>query len=560
MHYLDKKTELTESLKRKPTVKEILAECNTSRPSEEDGRKAINAVINFFLLADLEKSTLAANNANVQAGNDVDLDKVENAKLTFRSTAIVRKKLAEQLKHVACLMPPPNVVLHYEGANGKIYRAGQSSKNEVLHQNCNRAVFAGTRVGIAKAERSMYTFLDNRDEMQNAERRNAENHYTTNIESKAVANSVALDVGYEEPPFKDTSLPGTTPTKELFGFEEPGDKSADPQTMEQDEESLQDNDDENVQEREQEEDADRAVGDAVDMIHIGFQAVLSRSIGRRDSTFDAFFKLTGGNPSVPFNIDGNEDSSKEEIRLFQELSPKYKRHIAPGQKEGYNAFLKEWTLLAGTRRVERFQDDSVLPIFGKTLRMLQDCYDKLKARKDASLEANPAAVRREEGLRQVFREIRQSVHAPAVSKATPEQFPIDDPINVPAGNPFTLNPEAAMARVGRKGKHSSAPYDVQVEHPPKRRHVDDSKPAPRKLPQGLTFNIVCKSCGRRRSEHAGAGGSSFSSNCSFTSCARCGLHKWQHGTLIPMGYFCTVVVSPEKAKKYEENVKSWATK
>ena len=93
-------------------------------------------------------------------------------------------------------MPPPNVVLHYEGANGKVYKAGQSSKYEVLHQNCNRAVFAGTRVGIAKAERSMYTFLDNRDNMQNVERRNAENHdFTTNIESTAVANSVALDVG-----------------------------------------------------------------------------------------------------------------------------------------------------------------------------------------------------------------------------------------------------------------------------------------------------------------------------------------------------------------------------
>ena len=217
-------------------------------------------------------------------------------------------------------------------------------------------------------------------------------------------------------------------------------------------------------------------------------------------------------------------------------------------------------MLAGSRRVERIKDDSLLPVFGKTLRMLQNCYDKLKERKDASLEANPAAVRREEGLRQVFREIRQSADAPVVAKAMPEQFPIDDPMNVPTGDPFTLNPEASMARVGRERNDSSAPYDVQVERPPKRRRVHDSKSAPRKLPQGLSFNVVCKSCGRRRSEHVGAGGSSFSSNCFFTSCARCGLSKRQHGTLIPMGYFCTIVVSPEKAKRYEENVRSWATK
>ena len=109
-------------------------------------------------------------------------------------------------------MPPPYVVLHYEGANGKIYKAGQSSKNKVLHQKFNRAVFAGTQVCIAKAERSMYTFI---------ERRNAENRFTTNIESTAaIANFIALDVGYNKPPLKDVSLPGTAPTKELFGLEE----------------------------------------------------------------------------------------------------------------------------------------------------------------------------------------------------------------------------------------------------------------------------------------------------------------------------------------------------
>jgi hypothetical protein len=65
------------------------------------------------------------------------------------------------------------------------------------------------------------------------------------------------------------------------------------------------------------------------------------------------------------------------------------------------------------------------------------------------------------------------VHAPVVAKATPEQFPVNDPMNVPTGNPFTLNPEALMARVGRKKKYSSAPYDVQVEHPQKHLQVDD---------------------------------------------------------------------------------------
>ena len=58
----------------------------------------------------------------------------------------------------------------------------------------------------------MYTFL---------ERRNAENRFTTNIKSTAaIADFIALNVEYNEPPLKDVSLPGTAPTKELFGFEE----------------------------------------------------------------------------------------------------------------------------------------------------------------------------------------------------------------------------------------------------------------------------------------------------------------------------------------------------
>jgi hypothetical protein len=53
----------------------------------------------------------------------------------------------------------------------------------------------------------------------------------------------------------------------------------------------------------------------------------------------------------------------------------------------------------------------------------------------------------------------------------------------------------------------------------------------------------------------------FGLNRSITSCAQCGSNKSQHGTLIAMGCFCTVVVleSPEKSKRHEEDVKSWAT-
>jgi hypothetical protein len=138
--------------------------------------------------------------------------------------------------------------------------------------------------------------------------------------------------------------------------------------------------------------------------------------------------------------------------------------------------------------------------------MLQKCYYKLKARKDASIEAssNPASSSSAQ------RTTTSSASAPTnstaegggacpsctllLAKAThAEQFPIHDPMrNAPTGNPFILNPEeASMSRVGRKRK--------------KRWQVGDSKPAPIKRPQGFSFYTVCKSCGRRRSEHVGFG-------------------------------------------------------
>jgi hypothetical protein len=55
--YQTKKDALQEKLGRMLRVKEILAECKSTRPSEEDAIPALNAMLSFFLLADIEWST-----------------------------------------------------------------------------------------------------------------------------------------------------------------------------------------------------------------------------------------------------------------------------------------------------------------------------------------------------------------------------------------------------------------------------------------------------------------------------------------------------------------------
>jgi hypothetical protein len=118
------------------------------------------------------------------------------------------------------------------------------------------------------------------------------------------------------------------------------------------------------------------------------------------------------------------------------VSKKYKRHIAPGQKRD---IMHSQRVDAGRDRRQSVFKMTVSSPFFKTPRMLQDCYDKLKARKDASLEVPPQQCAEKKDFDKCFEKFDRA-HAPAVSKATPEQFPIDDPLMSPQKS-FTLNPE-----------------------------------------------------------------------------------------------------------------------
>eukprot|EP00978_Attheya_sp_CCMP212_P015604 scaffold40197_cov32-Attheya_sp.AAC.2 len=225
--------------------------------------------------------------------------------------------------------------------------------------------------------------------------------------------------------------------------------------------------------------------------------------------------MTGGKPMVPFNIDGEDTTSKEEMSIFHEMSKQ------------------------------------------KSLRMLQDCHDELKARRVASLEATEEAKRRNEGMRAVFRDVRTRVVAPTIGVAEPESFPMEDPEEVPPGDPFALNPSVAMATVGRK-RNASAPLNIPVSATKYRRVEPEThgnkKIKAKKLPEGVTFNSICKACGRKRSEHGGS--NLFGSNCPFRNCGRCGeTNPYHEQRKLKMGYFCRNPIAEERSQQYDTTVK-----
>jgi hypothetical protein len=185
-----------------------------------------------------------------------------------------------------------------------------------------------------------------------------------------VSQKVRLDCTY----YRYSKRPSIPQTCEQLGFDTGTNLEEEIQTApgsEQDKlNNDSDNDDDDADDAAAKtEDIDRAVTDEVeDSLFLGFQSVLSREISKRTSTFDTFFKLTGGRPVVPFDLKGEDIISKEEIRLFKEMSSEYSRTAAPSKKNvGYNSFMKEWDTITGQRRTNYLLNDSVIPIYGKSL-------------------------------------------------------------------------------------------------------------------------------------------------------------------------------------------------
>ena len=559
--YKEQKEVLQNKLSRQPTVKEVLQRCNTTFPTVEDATRSVKAIMSFFMLSECEKLTLAS-------GLDDDDPAKASYKPLLKPNAVVQKVLKRQIKHVDCLIPPPEVVMHYKTTTGKVFKAAMSSANEGLHQNWNRTVFKGTRVGLSRADRGMWWFLDDREESVNINRLGAENDYTTNLESKALANSLAEDIGYEKI-FSNASLPNVPDSDEVFGFEldrdlfklsqQPG--SDPPQEDSEELESTNDESEDNNDMDDQERAVAAQISSDVCNMNTAFDTVMSRNVSHQPTSLQSFFKFAGDRPWIPFSVEGTGATEIEERRIFSEMSKNYSRTVLPSAEKGYNNFMKEWNEESGRRYISRLTDESVTIIYRKSLKQLQDYHDKLQDIRTASMQAQDSGDRRLHNLHQVLRQAQKNTVPPVIQDATPRMYPDGDASNIPSGHPFVLNSSASMATVGRQKRSrgvtsSIAPYDVPVAVAAKQPCTDESRSKKKGtvavsnacLPKGLSFRQICKVCGRKRNDHLydkKSRKNMFGENkCHWKTCGRCGAEKQNHDahTTI-MGYFCSLTVA-----------------
>ena len=241
----------------------------------------------------------------------------------------------------------------------------------------------------------------------------------------------------------------------------------------------------------------------------------------------------------------------EEQKVFNEMCNNYNRKVTPSAEKGYNHFMKAWNDESGRRYLQRLTDDSVTIIYRKSLKQLQEYYDKLEDIRAASMEAQDSGNRRLRNLHQVLRQASKNTAPPVIEDAAPRIFPDGDAANIPSGHPFVLNSSVAMATVGRRRVASSvAPYAVPAA---KQQCTENTRKKKRSvalntLPQGLSFRQICKLCGRKRTDHLinkdnnrNMFGEKY---CHWKTCGKCGAEKIVHDRhSIQMGYFCSLTVS-----------------
>ena len=195
-------------------------------------------------------------------------------------------------------------------------------------------------------------------------------HFTHRIERLAYINSFLKSLGYsnDELPFK-IEVPAVTDASNAdvgldknvaIGPEEVNVLQRGLRELRIDHEHVEDHErpDEGVDEEENnsqsaeegnEEDlADLGLDEASKKIEKTVESLVPE-IRKKETTLDAFKRLTQHQEWIPFNVGGTSPLDREEQFLFASLQSSYNRHASPRATKGYHYFMIQWNLEAAER-------------------------------------------------------------------------------------------------------------------------------------------------------------------------------------------------------------------
>jgi hypothetical protein len=179
----------------------------------------------------------------------------------------------------------------------------------------------------------------------------------------------------------------------------------------------------------------------------------------RETTMDAFKRLTNQAPWIPFNVGGKDEVDLEEATIFDQMHVQYNRRTTWSSR-GYFSFMKAWNIEVANRYREHAEGNiGVILINRKSVSQLEEYYDKTEGKLSSSLRVehgdNAANHSELQLLNGVLRESRRNMSPlPAVEHAQPTEYPQQG--YAPVGCPTVLNASiVAGALYNRGDNHNS---------------------------------------------------------------------------------------------------------
>jgi hypothetical protein len=585
---------ITHKKKTTPTVKEILREANSVIPPPDVLRRNVEAVFDYCNAKDAETERL------LSLRRDDDTSPTPNR--FFKNSAKNRDVIRNQFRHIdrGCLSDPPDTLVNIFRRNDETkvtYVARGTNTNERDNLDLAHSILAATHIGIDRAERLMANYFEEKNGSKAIRRLGEEDFGTHHTEKLLLLNSFAQSVGYSshELPYVDVSAPSTSVVEEFLGFRNAASRSMlHPIDIADDEEAIEDAEDEEHEMSEvdhlalestnniiddldievfgTEEDYEDFVNNSSiisserqlqlieaaeaaktsderhrDQIQRELLRLIPETTGRRESTMQAFTRLTNRNVWVPFRLPNSAiaatEVDKEEESLFDEWmeARKYSVDVKTGPRS-FKAFANDWNNEVSRRFSEWSKgDDSIVQIRLKSIALLQQFNEERK--KQQRLQA--ASTDRDEErqrLNAVFRDSRAGLELRLPAHVVTPPVYVHNGGPVAFGNPVTLNATIAVAAVA---DITNAPFHGRINAPFRMTLPQLPKvPPPRPVTKHFRSKRYCIVCGWRKVEHTteeGKGGRDKKGNvnCFRAFCGNCFRMASNHDDGVPFGPECT---------------------
>ena len=152
---------------------------------------------------------------------------------------------------------------------------------------------------------------------------------------------------------------------------------------------IEDGDEVQVENDEHDEDPEESIAETSLNETVDLDAIEAKlehlvpEVRRKESTMDAFKRLTLQRPWVPFFKGTGTKTAidTEEEQLFEAMKSQYSRKASPRSKGGYYSFMIAWNMeVASQYKRQAEGEEDVIIINRKSIQQLQEHYDFVESR------------------------------------------------------------------------------------------------------------------------------------------------------------------------------------